>query len=63
MLGVCIKYTQHNYGSKLQALATVKMFERYGLDYEIIRYNKKTLSFLLKSIPRFFKAWLSRLVR
>lgn len=54
MLGVCIKYTQHNYGSKLQALATVKMFERYGLDYEIIRYNKKTLSFLLKSIPRFF---------
>ena len=54
MLGVCLKYTQHNYGSKLQALATVKMFEKYNLDYEIIRYNKKTFSFLLKSIPRLF---------
>lgn len=54
MLGVCLKYTQHNYGSKLQALATVKMFEKLGVDYEIIRYNKKTLSFYLKSIPRLF---------
>ena len=54
MLGVCLKYTQYNYGSKLQALATVKMFEDLGFEYEIIRYNKKTLSFYLKSIPRFF---------
>lgn len=53
MLGVCLKYTQNNYGSKLQALATVKMFEQLGLNYEIIRYNKKTLRFYLKSIPRF----------
>lgn len=54
MLGVCLKYTQHNYGSKLQALATVKTFEKLGLDYEIIRYNKRTLHFYIKSIPRFF---------
>ena len=54
MLGVCLKYTQNNYGSKLQALATVKMFEDLGIEYEIIRYNKKTLQFLIKSIPRFF---------
>lgn len=54
MLGVCLKYTQNNYGSKLQALATVKMFERFGMDYEIIRYNKKNLRFYIKSIPRFF---------
>ena len=54
MLGVCLKYTQNNYGSKLQALATVKMFEQLGLNYEIIRYNKKNLRFYLKSIPRFF---------
>ena len=54
MLGVCLKYTQNNYGSKLQALATVKMFENLGVDYEIIRYNKKTFGFYLKSIPRFF---------
>lgn len=54
MLGVCLKYTQTNYGSKLQALATVKMFEELGLEYEIIRYNKKTPDFILKSIPRLF---------
>lgn len=54
MLGVCLKYTQHNYGSKLQALATVKMLEELDLGYEIIRYNKKTIGFLIKSIPRFF---------
>ncbi len=54
MLGVCLKYEQINYGSKLQALATVKMLERLSLDYEIIKYNKKTLSFVLKYLPRFF---------
>lgn len=54
MIGVCLKYTQNNYGSKLQALATVKMFEELGLDYEIIRYNKRTAGFILKSLPRFF---------
>ncbi len=54
MLGVCLKYTQNNYGSKLQALATVRMFEELGLEYEIIRYNKKTVGFFLKSLPRFF---------
>ncbi len=54
MLGVCLKYTQNNYGSKLQALATVKMFEQLGLEYEIVRYNKKTLGFYAKSLPRFF---------
>lgn len=54
MLGVCLKYTQNNYGSKLQALATVRMFDALGIDYEIIRYNKKTLKFYLKSLPRFF---------
>lgn len=54
MLGVCLKYTQNNYGSKLQALATVKLFEDFGIDYEIIRYNKKTIRFLIKSIPRCF---------
>lgn len=54
MLGVCLKYNQKNYGSKLQALATVKMFEHLGLDYEIIRYNKKSLDFYIKSVPRFF---------
>ena len=53
MLGVCLKYQQNNYGSKLQALATVRTLEHFGMEYEIIRYNKKTIRFLLKSIPRF----------
>lgn len=54
MLGVCLKYDQNNYGSKLQALATVKIIEELGLEYEIIRYNKKNLKFYLKSLPRLF---------
>lgn len=53
-LGVCLKYDQTNYGSKLQALATVKVLEQLGQDYEIIRYNKLTIRFLLKWLPRFF---------
>lgn len=53
MLGICLKYEQTNYGSKLQALATVEMLKQLGLDYEIIRY-RKNLAFYLKSLPRFF---------
>ena len=52
MLGVCLKYKQINYGSKLQALATVEMLQQMGLEYELIRY-KKDLSFYIKSLPRF----------
>ena len=54
MLGVCLNFRQKNYGSKLQALATIKTFELLGVEYEIIQYNKRTAKFLLKSIPRFF---------
>ena len=54
MLGVCLKYEQKNYGSKLQALATVRSFENLKVDYEIIRYNKRDLRFVIKSIPRIF---------
>ncbi len=53
MKGVCLKYTQNNYGSKLQALATVKTFEELGIDYEIIQYNKKTFNFFIRTLPRF----------
>lgn len=56
MLGVCLHYKNKNYGSKLQALATIKVLEQYGLNYEIIQYNKKTLRFILKYIPRVFNA-------
>lgn len=52
MLGVCLKYEQFNYGSKLQAWATVQTLERMGLSYEILRYNKRTPGFVLKSLLR-----------
>lgn len=54
MIGICLKYEQTNYGSKLQALATLRYLEKLELDYEILRYNKKTLGFIIRYIPRFF---------
>ncbi len=43
-----------NYGSQLQARATVRFFEDIGIEYEIIQYNKKGLLFKLKALPRLF---------
>lgn len=54
MIGVCIKCTQRNYGSKLQALATLTAFSKLNLDYEILIYKKRGLWFKVKSLPRFF---------
>ena len=55
MIGVCIKYFHENYGGMLQAYATTKMLEKYGIKYEIIRYEKKKdIIFIIKSIPRLF---------
>lgn len=53
MVGVCIKYFHENYGGMLQAYATVKILELFGLEYELIRYKKKfTLVEKIKSLPR-----------
>lgn len=53
MIGICIKYFHENYGGMLQAFATTKVIEKYGLQYELIRYEKKkTPAFVIKSIPR-----------
>lgn len=55
MIGICIKYFHENYGGMLQAFATIKLLEKYGIDYEIIRYKKKKdLKFVIKSLPRIF---------
>lgn len=54
MLGVCLKYEQTNYGSKLQAVATVQMLKDLGLNYEILRYNKRTVRFISKYLLRCF---------
>lgn len=53
MIGVCIKYFHENYGGMLQAYATVSTLEMKGLEYELIRYKKKTtLPNAIKSLPR-----------
>lgn len=55
MIGVCIKYFHENYGGMLQAFATTKLLEKYGVEYEIIRYQKKKdIAFIIKSLPRVF---------
>lgn len=55
MIGVCIKYFHENYGGMLQAFATTKLLEEYGIEYEIIRYKKKkNISFIIRSFPRIF---------
>lgn len=54
MIGICLKYMMRNYGSQLQARATIKMFEDMGIEYEILKYNKKGFLFKLKALPRIF---------
>lgn len=54
MIGVCLKFMMRNYGSQLQARATLKAFEDMGLEYEILDYKKKGLMFKIKAIPRLF---------
>ena len=41
MIGICIKYYHENYGGMLQAFATTKLLDKVGVEYEIIRYEKK----------------------
>lgn len=54
MIGLCLKYEATNYGSKLQALATIRIMDRLGLTYHIIHYKKAGFWFKLKAIPRIF---------
>ena len=54
MIGVCLKYMMRNYGSQLQARATIRILEDMGLDYEIIQYNKRGFLFKIKALPRVF---------
>mgnify|MGYP001851666181 FL=1 len=55
MIGLCIKYAHENYGGMLQAFATVKIFEKMGMAYELIRYDKShSLSFKIKAAFRVF---------
>ena len=59
MLGVCIKYYHENYGGMLQAYATVNLFERLGIEYELIRYGKqRSFSEKIRSLPRLLNRYL-----
>ena len=52
-IGVCACYNTKNYGSMLQTLATCRMLEALGYDYEIINYTRKpTLGLILRSLGR-----------
>lgn len=53
-IGLCLKYEQVNYGSKLQARATLQLFEELGHDCKVIHYGKAGLIFKLKALPRIF---------
>lgn len=56
MIGLCLKYEQINYGSKLQALATLRLMEELGHECRVIHYEKAGLWFKIKSLPRIFDA-------
>lgn len=56
MIGLCLKYEQVNYGSKLQALATLRLFEELGQECKVIHYGKAGIWFKIKSLPRIFDA-------
>lgn len=61
MLGLCICYYNNNYGSMLQAYATVREIEKRNIEYEIIGYKKRLTPTLLgKNVFRIFnKTWRS----
>lgn len=55
--GLCVRYDCNNYGSMLQILATQRVIEKMGWEYEIIRYDKKTISLILKNVIRLFNPY------
>ena len=57
-VALCVRYDCNNYGSMLQIFATQQSLKAIGYDYELLCYDKVTISpsFVLKSIPRLFNA-------
>lgn len=54
---LCICYSTKNYGSMLQSFATMKYVEMAGLEYKIIKYEKKhDFTFYIKSLFKLFGA-------
>ncbi|MCD7883026.1 MAG: polysaccharide pyruvyl transferase family protein, partial [Lachnospiraceae bacterium] len=53
MIGICMKYSQKNYGGMLQAQALCNEFEKRGIEYELIRYVRKdNITTKIRYIPR-----------
>lgn len=57
-VALCVRYDCNNYGSMLQIFATQQSLKAIGYDYELLRYDKVTISpsFVLNSLPRLFNA-------
>ncbi len=51
-LGLCACYSNHNFGSMLQALATCKAIDALEVEYELIRYKKKISPLRVVQIAR-----------
>lgn len=58
--GLCVRYDCDNFGSMLQILATQKAIKQTGWDYEIIRYDKRTLLFYIANVTRLFNPYFMR---
>ncbi|MCR5213888.1 MAG: polysaccharide pyruvyl transferase family protein [Eubacterium sp.] len=58
--GLCVRYDCNNFGSMLQILATQKAIEQQGWEYEIIRYDKKTLLFYMSNVTRLFNPYFMK---
>lgn len=56
-LGLCVRYDCNNYGSMLQIFATQQAINKFGWRYELVRYDKKTIGFLLKNVTRLFNPY------
>lgn len=53
-IGICVRHDCNNYGSMLQIFAMQKVIEKIGCKYELIRYNKKSFSSIIKYLPSIF---------
>lgn len=59
-LGLCVRYDCNNYGSMLQIYATQKIIHSYDWDYDIIRYDKKEISFYIKNLSRLLNPYFMK---
>ena len=59
-VGLCVRYDCDNFGSMLQIFATQKALKKIGYDYEIIRYDKRTILFYITNLTRLFNPYFMK---